>query len=65
MKQTEIALKFGIDPTALNKILNGRYKTIPARIAVKLAIILKMPVAKVIETSPAELKRRFFELHEF
>ena len=65
MKQTEIALKFGIEPTAFNKIINGKYKTIPAIIAVKMSTLLKMPVEKVIEASPSELKRRYFELYEF
>lgn len=65
MKQTKIARKYRIDPTVLNKILNGQYKTIPITTATKVARILDLPVDDVLCAAPNSLKRRFFELHEW
>ena len=65
MKQTQVAIKFGMDPTALNKALNGKYSAIPVHTAIKLSKILDMSVEEIVASRPAELKRRYFELYEF
>lgn len=65
MKQTVVAKKYEMDPTALNRALNGRYKVIPTMTAIKLAKVLDMPVEAVVGAPATQLKQRFYELHEW
>lgn len=65
MKQTQIANKYEMDPTALNKALNGKFKVIPTLTAIKLSKILDMPVEAVVGAPATQLKQRFYELHEW
>lgn len=65
MKQTAIARKHKMDPTALSKALNGKYRVIPTLTAIKLAKILEWPVEKVVKSPHTKLKARFYSLYEF
>jgi transcriptional regulator with XRE-family HTH domain len=66
MKQTKVARQHGINEGTFSLVLNGHInpQRLVVRNAMKVAKALNITVDELISLNPAQLKTRYFKIHE-